>query len=264
MLKQRVITAAVLVAILAGAAFAGPWALAAVAAVLSLGAGYEFSRLITQDDSIGKNMLLILLDAAVLLCAMFAADYMGALIVLGIVIIFAKVMFSETPDASDAVYLVWGLLYTGVFMALGIRLIIGPNGYAIVLPAFAACAMCDTAAYFIGMKFGKRRFCEKVSPKKSWEGAVAGFTAAVACYSLSYFIPSAQVLPNRLLFCVAGGVLIGIFGELGDLAASLIKRKFGVKDYGTVFPGHGGFLDRIDSYLFVFAGIYMLADLMLF
>ena len=58
-------------------------------------------------------------------------------------------------------------------------------------------------------------------------------------------------------------MVIGVFGELGDLAASLVKRKFDVKDYGTVFPGHGGFLDRIDSYLFVFAGIYVLSCLLL-
>lgn len=263
MLKQRVITAAVLLAILGGAVLLGPRAIAAVAAILSVGASYEYSRLITKDDSIKANLLLMCAVACVDACAVFFPGYLTALSVLSVVVIFGCVMFSGEPDASDAVYLAWGFIYTGVCMAFALRLIVSPHGYAIVLPAFAACALCDTAAYFIGMKFGKHRFCPKVSPKKSWEGAVAGFIAAVAAYSASYFIPSAAVLPNRLLFCVAGGVVIGVFGELGDLAASLVKRKFDVKDYGTVFPGHGGFLDRIDSYLFVFAGIYVLSGLLL-
>ena len=263
MLKQRVITAAVLLAVLGGAVLLGPYALAAVAAVLSVGASYEFSRLITKDGSVGANFLLMALAAAVNACGVFLPRLILPLSVFAVVLIFGKVMFSDEPDASDAVYLVWGYLYTGLCMALAQRLMTSPHGYAIVLPAFAACALCDTAAYFIGMKFGKHRFCPKVSPKKSWEGAVAGFIAAAAAYSASYLIPSAAALPNRLAFCVTGGVVIGVFGELGDLAASLVKRKFDVKDYGTVFPGHGGFLDRIDSYLFVFAGIYVLSSLLL-
>ncbi|MBO4360232.1 MAG: phosphatidate cytidylyltransferase [Eubacteriaceae bacterium] len=263
MLKQRVITAAVLIAILGGAVLWSPYALAAVAAVLSVGASYEYSRLITKSDAISKNLLLMCSALAVNVCGVFFPQYITAVSVLTVVVIFGTVMFSPEPDASDAVYLAWGFIYTGLCMAFAQRLMISPHGYAIVLPAFAACALCDTAAYFVGMKFGRHRFCPKVSPKKSWEGAAAGFIAAVAAYSASYFIPSAAGLPHRLAFCIAGGVVIGVFGELGDLAASLVKRKFDVKDYGTVFPGHGGFLDRIDSYLFVFAGIYALSGLLL-
>lgn len=263
MLKQRVITAVILIAILAGATILSKYALIVIACICAVGGAYEYSRLITKNNKIGANLLLCTASALTIVISVFSDRYIFEIALLSILVIFMLSIFSKEPDAMDIIFLVWGYIYTGLFMALAVRVILHPYGYYIILPAIAACALCDTAAYFIGCSFGKHRLAPKVSPKKSIEGAVAGFTAAVITYSLSYFISAKAGIEIPLMFFILGGVVVGIVGQCGDLAASLVKRKFDVKDYGTVFPGHGGFLDRIDSYLFVFAAMYILCKIVI-
>lgn len=108
-------------------------------------------------------------------------------------------------------------------------------------------AASDTAAYFAGMRFGKHKIWPKVSPKKSIEGSVAGLLACIlVCTSFGLFFGVATVLPFILLT-----FLLGIMAQLGDFFESALKRSRSVKDSGSVLPGHGGVLDRIDSLLFV-------------
>lgn len=104
----------------------------------------------------------------------------------------------------------------------------------------------DTFAYIFGCAFGKRPLCQAVSPKKSIEGAIAGFLGCilVVLYLGTYLLGFVFVK----IFVLS--ILIGVFAPLGDLVESLLKRSFGVKDSGNVFPGHGGVLDRFDSVLF--------------
>lgn len=263
MLKQRVITAAVLIAVLAGATILSKYALIVIAGICAVGGAYEYSRLITKDNNIKANLLLCLMSAITIIISVFSDEYIFEIALMSILFIFMVSIFNKEPDASNCVFLVWGYIYTGLFMALAVRIILHSYGYYIILPAIAACALCDTAAYFIGCSFGKHRLAPKVSPQKSIEGAVAGFSAAVLTYSLSYLICKNSGIELPLAFFILGGVVIGIVGQCGDLAASLVKRKFDVKDYGTVFPGHGGFLDRIDSYLFVFAAMYILCKIVI-
>jgi len=109
--------------------------------------------------------------------------------------------------------------------------------------------ICDSAAFFIGKSFGKHKLFERVSPKKTWEGAIAGFIASIiSSFVLFYFFT--PFFP--IIHSIAIGIIIGIFGQIGDLAESLIKRDVGVKDSSNLIPGHGGVLDRFDSILFVF------------
>ncbi len=120
-------------------------------------------------------------------------------------------------------------------------------GAALVFLVFLPTWACDTAAYLIGMAFGRRRLLPSVSPKKSVEGSLGGLVAAIAATALArvWFAPFLS-LPHAL----ALGVLIGIFAQVGDLAESLIKRVSRAKDSGEVIPGHGGVLDRFDSLYF--------------
>jgi phosphatidate cytidylyltransferase len=106
----------------------------------------------------------------------------------------------------------------------------------------------DTGAYFVGSAIGKNKLFERISPKKSWEGACGGFVSAILGFSLTmYFtIPSFPVYLSIII-----GAMIGIFGTIGDLAESQLKRDAGVKDSSNLIPGHGGFLDRFDSAIFV-------------
>ena len=107
----------------------------------------------------------------------------------------------------------------------------------------------DTGAYLIGVNFGKKRLFERLSPKKSWEGAIGGtvITLLIAV-GLSFFYPNFSMF--HLINCIFIGVIISIMGIFGDLTGSLIKRSVNKKDSGTIFPGHGGIIDRFDSVVF--------------
>jgi len=107
--------------------------------------------------------------------------------------------------------------------------------------------ICDTFAYFLGIKFGKHKLIPHISPKKSWEGAVAGFLGAI----LSMLFFEYVFLNIGILNSLFIGIIVGIGGQIGDLAESQLKRDAGIKDSSTILPGHGGFLDRFDSILFV-------------
>ena len=111
----------------------------------------------------------------------------------------------------------------------------------------------DIGAYYIGRPFGKHKLAPEVSPKKSWEGGIASVVASVlvAGAYLLYFVPG--VAPGQ---AVGLTVAANIAGQLGDLAESALKRGAGVKDSGAILPGHGGFLDRVDSTLFALPVVY--------
>jgi len=125
--------------------------------------------------------------------------------------------------------------------------------WIIVLTAFGT----DIFAYFVGSLLGQHKLCPELSPKKTVEGAVGGVLGSVVlcglfCFLLSLLRKSGFVTTSFVQFddCIALGVLGGIVAQLGDLAASALKRHLSVKDFGTLIPGHGGVLDRIDSVLF--------------
>ncbi len=116
----------------------------------------------------------------------------------------------------------------------------------ILIAVLAIIWVYDSAAYLFGVSFGRHRLFERISPKKSWEGAIGGTIVALAAsYVVFLFIPEISFV-NWL----ALSALIVVSATLGDLAESMIKRSFGIKDSSNLFPGHGGILDRFDSLLF--------------
>jgi phosphatidate cytidylyltransferase len=112
------------------------------------------------------------------------------------------------------------------------------EGLYFLLLLFVATIMCDTMAYFGGYLFGKNKLCASVSPKKTKEGAVSGFLFAAATFWAGYFLSAYLPLPRYGIWVyVVCGILTGIFAQLGDLSASLIKRRYDVKDYGNLLRG---------------------------
>lgn len=130
------------------------------------------------------------------------------------------------------------------------------SGFYFLWMIFFAVLFTDVFAYFIGKKFGKRKLAPIVSPKKTVEGAIAGATGAIL---ISLVIGSLINLPwyHSLML----GIVITTFAQLGDLCESLIKRDAGVKDSGQALAGHGGFLDRADSYIFSLPAAYFYLQL---
>ncbi len=147
------------------------------------------------------------------------------------------------------------------FLILGLRNNFYMYGLAIIT------YINDTGAYFAGnfignkMNKGKHKFNPRVSPHKTWEGAIGGFVASVVFSVLIHFIwPELFMTTGNALII---GIVLGVSGQMGDLLFSLIKRHFGIKDYGNLLPGHGGALDRIDSLLTNFAVALVLLEILL-
>lgn len=151
-----------------------------------------------------------------------------------------------------------GIFYVGVFASTLIKLrefyeVYEYGGY-IIVSMFASIWICDSAAFFGGTAFGKRRLYERVSPKKSWEGAIFGLIGAVAAFLAAYYWYLDFL---RLTDVIILGLIVGTIGQMGDLVESLIKRDAGVKDSSNLIPGHGGMFDRFDSVLMVAPAIYI-------
>lgn len=136
-----------------------------------------------------------------------------------------------------------------------------PYGGYLYLLIFLSAWVTDTGAYFTGVFFGKHKLIPDVSPKKTVEGAIGGIIFCVLTFVVFGLIVGqiADVTPHYVRLALVGAV-VSVVSMIGDLIASLIKRKFGVKDYGWIFPGHGGVMDRFDSVLATAPFLFMFAD----
>ncbi len=136
------------------------------------------------------------------------------------------------------------------------------EGIYLLVFAFFASWMTDIFAYFIGSKFGKHKLCPKISPKKSVEGAIGGVVGALILNLLLLFVFKRFFFENGDRFSYIAiafiSIILSVVSMFGDLAASTIKRNFGIKDFGKLLPGHGGIMDRFDSALFVMPVLYSL------
>jgi phosphatidate cytidylyltransferase len=130
-----------------------------------------------------------------------------------------------------------------------------------VAVVFAAIWTCDSAAFFAGRAVGRHKLFVRVSPNKTWEGALAGALGAVIAFVLGQRIALPYLSVPQAVIC---GSVVGVFGQLGDLAESLLKRDAGVKDSSHLIPGHGGILDRFDSLLFVSPLLFLYLDFVVF
>jgi len=131
-------------------------------------------------------------------------------------------------------------------------------GGLFIFSTFVTIWICDSAAYFVGKGFGKRKLFERVSPNKTWEGALAGFIfSIISMFLLKIFVITFLPLWHSIII----GIIIGVFGQIGDLCQSLIKRDAGVKDSSSIIPGHGGVFDRFDSIIFISPLLYLYVDL---
>lgn len=170
-----------------------------------------------------------------------------------LLILLITYVFDPHSTINDIAVSLFGPLYTGLLLSsvLVIRQGIGGfwGGLACVI-ILASIWFNDGAAYLVGRKIGKHKMAPKISPKKSWEGFIAGVIVSMVMWCLMLLIPPLEITLTKALIC---GFVCGIVGVIGDLAESRMKRNAGVKDSGSLMPGHGGLLDRSDSLLLVAA-----------
>lgn len=177
-----------------------------------------------------------------------------------IILIIIERVFNNKRDTKDCFAAMAVFIYPLPFFVL--LVLVGYQfgkelGAAALLCAFAFPLIGDTFAYFAGTFFGKRKLCPNISPKKTIVGSVASMLGSLAgsvgVFFLQPFLGTQlPIIPLMLL-----GIFCGVLGQLGDLFASLIKRWANIKDFGTIFPGHGGILDRLDSVLLCAPAVYI-------
>ena len=204
-----------------------------------------------------------------------------------VVVLIVELFRNKGSIFLNAGFTIFGVLYIGVFLSslVGIRELFGsefPYHLAIqfflsstsfsddalsattyawggwtVIAIFASIWMCDTLAYFGGLSMGRHKLFPRVSPNKSWEGAAWGFLGSIATMILfqQYLLPYLQMHQAIVI-----GVIVGVFGQIGDLIESLLKRDANVKDSSELIPGHGGVFDRFDSLIFVSPILYLYID----
>lgn len=163
-------------------------------------------------------------------------------------LLFIKELFTGITPLQNTAYFILGLLYITLPMIALTSIAYWENVYRgeIILGVFILIWANDTFAYLFGVKFGKHKLYEKISPKKSWEGFAGG---AIGCIITSFVLaPYFKVLSPVNWVVIA--IIIIIFGTIGDLVESMFKRGLEIKDSGGILPGHGGVLDRFDSLLF--------------
>lgn len=239
----------------------------AALALIALAAGMASVELLDAMRKAGTHPAVLFgISAAVAMpLAAYARGEQAIPLVMALTIVFGFLWYLAGADTHRPVLnlglTMFNIFYIGGLAAFGALLLTFDNGRELLLATIAIVAFSDIGAYFGGKTFGKKFFGDRVfhpaSPKKTWEGVIFGAIAAVvAAVVLKYLGISnfADSLSHSILL----GLLVATMAPLGDLAESLTKRDLGVKDMGTLLPGHGGILDRVDGLLFALPAVFYL------
>lgn len=172
------------------------------------------------------------------------------------VLFLLSLAYKENNPFVPIAQIALSTIYIGWPMSLALKIAFLNGSFTpwILLGVIFIIWMNDSGAYMVGSQIGKTPFAKRISPNKTWEGTVGGWVVSViTAIILSYTI---GILP--LWTWIALGLTVAVLGALGDLVESMLKRNYGVKDSGNLLPGHGGFLDRFDSFIFVMPFVYFL------
>lgn len=265
MLRARVLSALILLPVVLLLVYFGgiPWALAiALAGVVAWG---EMTRLLQRSDFAVDRLVGLFFVVLAILAAylngtgLVSFDLLPPLLALLIMASLTNALYdkSEHPTHNWAIN-VASALYLGFMLSHFVTLRVLPNGMNWVLFAFLMTWIGDTAAYFVGRTLGRHKLWPRISPKKTWEGLAGEIVACIIAGPLiGGWLVGIAVWQGLVI-----GLLVAVLGTFGDFAVSLLKRMAHMKDTGTLIPGHGGILDRLDSLMFTFPLITYFAILL--
>ncbi|MBS4022426.1 MAG: phosphatidate cytidylyltransferase [Dethiobacter sp.] len=258
MLKQRIISALIIVPLVLALSWFGGWpffGLVLLAAHLGLRELYNLTgqkgKSVSMPGFAGNFVLLLTLFLGGLNAYFFA-------FVIYFLLLNCYFVVSYPRDYRHLLLIVFGKIYIttliGFFLLLRLE-----SGFPALLAVFLAVWASDSGAYFVGMSFGRRQLAPRVSPKKTLEGALGGLLAATILLSLL-----APPLGMSRPFAALLGFTLSVAGQFGDLSESALKRWANTKDSGIFLPGHGGVLDRVDSLLFAVPVAFLLINIAVF
>lgn len=252
MLKQRVMTGAgltcgIIAVLLLSKHF---WFLKTVSVILSLVAAYELCR---AGGYLKQKAFLFGTMIAAIFFALFCSPKLAGIVLLltltGAIYLMRQMQNMKTVPK-------WTILLaasvSAYFFGLLTEIRSQPKGFILLTMVILIPVITDIGAYFFGKRFGKHKLAPVISPKKTLEGAVGGTISAVVLLTLAaWILEQSGYMQVNMRYWVNYLLIASLISQLGDLTLSTIKRIVGIKDYGTLLPGHGGILDRFDSLLFV-------------
>lgn len=266
MLLKRVLVAIVLLPIGLAAIIVGGWYFTALIAVFLGFAAWEYVTLF-RVGGLQPAVVLVVGGTLLLLIGRNINGFEGAPWMISLLILLSMTYHLVTYErgrdqaGTDFAVTLGGMFYIGWIGAYFISLRNLPDGKWWILVVLPAVWFADSAAYFIGKRFGRHHLSPRLSPKKTWEGYLGGIivgvllTVGFSAILQTWAGADSAITPLRGAMV---GLVMGIFPTLGDLGESMIKRQVGVKDSGKLLPGHGGAFDRVDSWLWaVVIGYYM-------
>ncbi|MEZ4600474.1 MAG: phosphatidate cytidylyltransferase [Syntrophotaleaceae bacterium] len=257
-IKQRIITALVLLPLLLlFIYYAGPAWFCGFVTLVAATALYEFYGMSLAGERKVEKSLAVLFGALLVPAASFGpAPALQGMLAFGVLffgLIFLWRFLALTEVLCQLALVFFGFCYISLLLAHLVMLHGLPFGREWVFLVLLIVMASDSAAYFSGIALGRHKLYPAISPNKSIEGAIGGLLGGLvgAFVARWWFFSSLG-----LLDCLLLGLILGCVGQTGDLFESMIKRAFQVKDSGTIVPGHGGILDRLDSLLFTFPLAY--------
>ena len=268
----RFLTGAVLVIVIAPVVFFAPnWAVSILLAFFAGTAAFEMTGCVGHRSEwwlTGSTVALcaagaglhggMIQDADASLSVLFESLFVVCILLMTLLYGLASVVRHEQFPVSDSMAQYGLCLYLLLGFSALCRLVVTPHRILLVA-AMVIPWVADALAYFSGRLFGKRKLCPVISPKKTVEGAVGGVlgTAVIAVVLFAVFMKNRSV--PALLVVFAAAAVLAVFSIFGDLFASVVKRHYGIKDYGKLLPGHGGVMDRFDSVLPVSMVLFLLS-----
>ena len=257
----RILTAAVLIPLVVLLLLKGPfWLLVVCAAAVAMLACWELLALADASGASTPRDLVLASIAALFLALFLQREWLLPVLAAASLFLFLFLSFRRPPRQVlfDTAASIFALMYCGISLTTLPRLSLEDGGPALLLFLFCAVWSGDIAALYIGRAFGRHKLAPAISPNKTWEGSIASIVGSMLVAGLllllAYFLQQHGFAilnyPGSLLHWLWLAALLNVAAQVGDLVESAIKRGANVKDSGTLLPGHGGVLDRIDALLF--------------
>ena len=249
MLRTRVITAIIGIPLLIGVLYAGEMFRLGFFLVLSLAGLYEFTAMMKSAGRRVPILPALLFMMAILLADIMDQPLLPLLFITLLLTVFIAVVNYPRITFENTALIMFFSAYLGVCLYYAVQLSFLEQGFMACLLAFLLTWASDIGGYAVGNRWGKHKLVPQLSPNKSWEGALGGVGLA-AITSLVFFTVTDMVILTPA-YALVLGVVASIAAHFGDLFVSGAKRFFRVKDSGRLLPGHGGVLDRFDSFMLV-------------
>jgi phosphatidate cytidylyltransferase len=266
MFKTRLISGIVLVIVMGALLSAGGDFLWGALIVISLIGLFELYRVVKIQNTLLGAVGYLAAAGYALWLRFLTGEVTMAFAIGALVLVLAVYVFTFPKYRADQVTAAYfGVFYVAVMLLYLYRIRQMDVGGYLVWLVFLASWGCDTCAYCTGMLIGKHKLAPVLSPKKSIEGAVGGIAGAAIlgfAFGAAFRTPLGGIFADSAVACAGICGISSVISQIGDLAASAIKRNYEVKDYGKLIPGHGGILDRFDSVIFVAPVIFYTISLM--